>query len=585
MRAAGLPAETPWATAKLPDGTRAQGGIVLYGAPIGDDAFVRAYLAAAIDEAKAGLKRLSYLESNQHKLIMLRMSFCRKVQHIQRLVPTSQHEDLLRDYDGSLVAAVEDLMVGRGRFTELAATKVHLPAALGGLGVESATARADACYYSSLTCAYHRLAALDPDWVGSVCTAAAAGRHAPSTAYAAAKARLGTTPGMSALLEKLTVHDRPRRAQGKIMNLKYAVEVEDLIRRLPPREVTVIHASADASHLVSISAGADPSLQVTNDVLATHLAMRLSVSQTHSSPSTGAANKTHHCRACGKHHLNEHLDGLISCGPGGTALRTPWHDAIGRVFHRTATCVGIPSVREPAGIAVDSNIRTDLKLSSVSARHADAYLDVVTYEHTQDSTWDKEALLPGIFCDRAERFKHGKHNASVVASDARNDFYPVAVNEYSQLGPQGMDVVDIIVSRSHDPVALKTYMLRQLAVVTANHVHHHLHGRLRGHVSLRPAAERAADPERHTPVADDVTEQTIDADDAMVIEERQRGAAAATGTAAGQRRARQAELARDGVAGEAASGGTAADVARGEDDGGLGDDSTLHDLGAFGVFG
>ena len=563
MRAAGLPAETPWATAKLPDGTRAQGGIVLYGAPIGDDAFVRAYLAAAIDEAKAGLKRLSYLETNQHKLIMLRMSFCRKVQHIQRLVPTSQHEDLLRDYDGSLVAAVEDLMVGRGRFTELAATKVHLPAALGGLGVESATARADACYYSSLTCAYHRLAALDPDWVGSVCTAAAAGRHAPSTAYAAAKARLGTTPGMSALLEKLTVHDRPRRAQGKIMNLKYAVEVEDLIRRLPPREVTVIHASADASHLVSISAGGDPSLQVTNDVLATHLAMRLSVSQTYSSPSTGAANKTHHCRACGKHHLNEHLDGLISCGPGGTALRTPWHDDIGRVFHRTATCVGIPSVREPAGIAVDSNIRTDLKLSSVSARHADAYLDVVTYEHTQDSTWDKEALLPGIFCDRAERFKHGKHNASVVASDARNDFYPVAVNEYSQLGPQGMDVVDIIVSRSHDPVALKTYMLRQLAVVTANHVHHHLHGRLRGHVSLRPAAERAADPERHTPVADDVTEQTIDADDAMVIEERQRGAAAATGTAAGQRRARQAELARDGVAGEAASGGTAADVARG----------------------
>ena len=108
VRAAGLPAETPWATAKLPDGTRTQGGIVLYGAPIGDDTFVRAYLAAAIAEAKAGLKRLSYLESSQHKLIMLRMSFCRKVQHIQRLVPTSQHEDLLRDYDDSLVAAVED---------------------------------------------------------------------------------------------------------------------------------------------------------------------------------------------------------------------------------------------------------------------------------------------------------------------------------------------------------------------------------------------------------------------------------------------------------------------------------------------
>ena len=87
------------------------------------------------------------------------------------------------------------------------------------------------------------------------------------------------------------------------------------------------------------------------------------------------------------------------------------------------------------------------------------------------------------------------------------------------------------------------------------------------------------------PVAGDVTERTIDADDAMVIEERQRDAAAGAGGDAGQRRTRQAELARGGVAGEAASGGTAADVAQGEDDSGLGDDSTLHDLGAFGVFG
>ena len=102
---------------------------------------------------------------------------------------------------------------------------------------------------------------------------------------------------------------------------------------------------------------------------------------------------------------------------------------------------------------------------------------------------------------------------------------------------------------------------------------------------MKMACRQATPRSIHTPVADDVTEQTIDADDAMVIEERQRDAAAAAGTAAGQRRARQAELARDGVAGEAASGGTAADVARGEDDGGLGDDSTLHDLGAFGVFG
>jgi hypothetical protein len=328
-RAAGLPAEMAWASAKLPDGSRAQGGIVLYGAPIGHEGFVRAYLAAAVSEAKAGLKRLSYMESKQHKLIMLRMSFCRKVMHIQRLVPTSAYADILRDYDDCLVAAVEDLLVGRGRFTDLAKLKVHIPAALGGLGVDSAAARADACYYSSFTSAYFRLAGLDPAWVGSLHDTVAAGAHAPFAEQMAARGRLCATPGMDALLQKLSVHDRPRRAQGKIMNLKLAVEVDDLVRTLPPREVTVINASAEAPHLVSVSAGGDPNLRVPNEVLATHLAMRLSVTQIIPSPSTGAATTTSEtCPACGKHHVNAHLDGSLSCGAGGTttspACSTKW---------------------------------------------------------------------------------------------------------------------------------------------------------------------------------------------------------------------------------------------------------------------
>ena len=420
--------------------------------------------------------------------------------------------------------------------------------------MESVAARADACYYSSFTCAYFRLPDVDPEWHdGEMYDSVAGGRHEPTAAYAAAALRLRATPGMTALMEKLTVHDRPRRAQGKIMNLVHAVGVGDLIRSLHPREVTVFHASAEAPHLVSISAGGDPNLRVSNEILATHLAQRLSVTQLPTSPSTGAASTTHRCPACGKDHVNAHLDGCISCGEGGTALRTLWHDDVARVLHVSAKAAGIPSVLEPASVAVDSNIRGDIRLSNVSARHADQYADVITYEHTKDSTCDKEARLPGYHCDHWEAYKHNKHYASVVASDRRNAFTPVTVNEYGQIGPQAVDLVDLIASRAHDPVTLKTYTMRRLAVVTATHVHRQLFGRVRGHAALAPAAQRAADPALPDLVADDMAEQTACADDAMATEERC--------SASGRRRQQRARAPTGAgvpggtVAGAAAAGG------------------------------
>ena len=77
---------------------------------------------------------------------------------------------------------------------------------------------------------------------------------------------------------------------------------------------------------------------------------------------------------------------------------------------------------------------------------------------------DTGARLPGYYCDAAEAYKHNKHYASVVASDRRNAFTPVTVNEYGQIGPQAVDLVDLIASRAHDPVTLKTYTMRRLAV-------------------------------------------------------------------------------------------------------------------------
>lgn len=284
-----------------------------------------------------------------------------------------------------------------------------------------------------------------------------------------------------------------------------------------------MQAAALAPHLVSITAGGDPRLRVPNNVLATTLAMRLSVPQLHTSPSTGAAEETARCPACAKYHVNAHLDGAISCGPGGTALRTRWHDDVARILHQTAGMVGVPSALEPAGVAADSGIRCDVRLSHASAAKGDVYVDVVTYEHTQPGTWDKEAFLPGFFCDREEQTKVQKHLAAVAASDRRNEFVPFAINEHGGIGPQGEEFIDSLVSLSPDPVVLKTYVMRRIAATTAEHVHRALHGQVKGHAALLPAEDRAADDGAGDTAPDDVTEQTQCADGAMAVEDGQQG--------------------------------------------------------------
>ena len=74
------------------------------------------------------------------------------------------------------------------------------------------------------------------------------------------------------------------------------------------------------------------------------------------------------------------------------------------------------------------------------------FADVITYELTQPGTYDREA---------AQVVKFNKHFASVVASNRKNELKPVAVSEYGTIGPQGMELVDIIVSRAHDPASMK----------------------------------------------------------------------------------------------------------------------------------
>ena len=96
----------------------------------------------------------------------------------------------------------------------------------------------------------------------------------------------------------------------------------------------------------------------------------------------------------------------------------------------------------------DSNIRCDVRLSRVtgSTSKGDAYVDMITYEHTWPDTWDREASLPGIFCDIVEAKKRNKHFLSVEASDSHNEFVLFAINDYGGIGPQAEAFIESLAS-------------------------------------------------------------------------------------------------------------------------------------------
>ena len=323
---------------------------------------------------------------------------------------------------------------------------------------------------------------------------------------------------MSELLTKMSIHDRPMRQQGKIMSLIHSTSTNRMLRTLPDRMITVVRASAQAPHLISISAGGDTTLDLPNDVITTALALRLGIPQTNTSPSTGAAGNTkHRCPACGHNHLSEHFEESLSCGPGGTALRTRWHDDITYNIYLMAKALGIPCAVEPQSVATDSNRRCDVRLSRLSRRHADLYVDANTYIHTKPAdTFNGEANFPGMVMDAHEAKKIKYHQPAIAANEERDEFVPFVLNEHGVIGPMGMEMIDNICKRAPDPVAFKTYWMRRMHATTARHVHRIMHGRVRGHVSPHPAEDRANDTSRLSPTAEDMAEQTVCANDADI---------------------------------------------------------------------
>ena len=501
-RAAGLAQDIPWGKGALPSGGVGDGGLVLYGAPIGTEAFEKAFIQSAVDEAAVAVRRLPLMERRQHRLIMIRQSLCKKIQHIQRLVPTHPYMDVLERFDRGLLTTVSGLTHGRGDFTSLAVQLVSLPAALGGMGVDSAVRRADATYYSSFHAAYTRLSRLVPAWVDATYDQ----DHPSFAAALGAGGRLRRAKGMEPLLKKLSMQDRPMRIQAKIMALVHMERYRTLERTLPDREMTILQASAAAPHLISVSASPDGSLQVADEVLATHLARRLCLTQLPTPSFTDAAKEAEcRCPGCGQNHVGAHLDGALACYAGGNPGRLAWHDMWLRDLHAMALSCGWRATLEPRSVAVGSAIRCDLLLHGFTHTGGAAYIDVRTWVRTTPSEAAAEANFPGLRCDHLEAAKTKKHYPAIRANNPEDCFYALLIDEAGGVGPQGAEILELICKRAPCPVAMLTYWRRRLAVTAARRVHAIMHTQLRGYTKSVTAAP--------TPAPGEVATQTVHAAD------------------------------------------------------------------------
>ena len=326
--------------------------------------------------------------------------------------------------------------------------------------------------------------------------------HPTLVAIGASRSRLGATRGVDELLRRVSLQDNPMRVQGKIMSLVHADAHRGLARSLPDRQAVALHHQSMNPHWVSISASADPNLQLSDEPLASALAQRLSLTQKPIPSYTDIVTDSA-CPNCGLEHVSPYLEGAITCYRGGNPGRLRWHTTVNRTLYAMARSVGLEASIEPRSMAPPGQpqVRVDLSVHSM-LDNADVHCDVRTYCASAPTTIATEAGFPGTLADLIEKEKTAKHLPVIKAHSQRDLFFPFAVSEHGSLGPQAHEFLDMVFARSASPGAAKTYWLRRLAVVTANATHDIYHRQLQRLPDSSGAAALPMDADLHGQVAD-----------------------------------------------------------------------------------
>ena len=134
-------------------------GIILLGAPLGSAAFVRQAIQAKVSKVEAISARLPLLKDPHTEFVLLRSCLALpKISFILRTVDTSNHIDLLQDFDANTRESLTRIL--GCPLDERAWRQAKLPVGMGGLGLRGAKNHATAAHAASVLSSLHLVASL-----------------------------------------------------------------------------------------------------------------------------------------------------------------------------------------------------------------------------------------------------------------------------------------------------------------------------------------------------------------------------------------------------------------------------------------
>ena len=138
--------EDVWRSDKPP----AQRGVVVLGSPVGHPAFVQAWAEERLRTEQQLLDQLPKLPDLQCAWLLLRLCASPRANHAIRTMPPSQSAVYASAHDAAVWATLQALLGGPSEQDNgLAREVAALPAALGGLGLQSAELTAPAAYWAA----------------------------------------------------------------------------------------------------------------------------------------------------------------------------------------------------------------------------------------------------------------------------------------------------------------------------------------------------------------------------------------------------------------------------------------------------